>query len=233
LSDPAIKQQFVTPLFDIVASRYDQFTRWFSFGLDRRWKALLLGELAPYVHGGTRALDLACGTGDLAFAVAALGARVTGIDASTRMIDAAERRARMANPPTFLVGDMTTLDLPDASVDVVTASYALRNVPEFRSALREIARATVVGGRLLTLDFYRPTSRVWRQLFLGYLSAAGNAVGWLWHREPVVYGYIARSIDHYVSIDDFNAALVENGFRVERVYPRLHGGVAIHHALRV
>jgi ubiquinone/menaquinone biosynthesis C-methylase UbiE len=64
------------------------------------------------------------------------------------------------------------------------------------------------------------------------LSAAGNTVGWLWHREPVVYGYIARSVDHFVSIPEFNAALVEAGFAVERVYSHLYGGIAVHHALR-
>src|SRR5579863_10368420 len=93
LSDPALKQQFVTPMFDIIASRYDQFTRLFSFGLDRRWKGQLLSELSPYLSAQSRALDLACGTGDLAFALAAKGAHVTGIDASARMIDAAKQRA--------------------------------------------------------------------------------------------------------------------------------------------
>jgi ubiquinone/menaquinone biosynthesis methyltransferase len=235
LSDPALKQQFVTPLFDIVAPRYDQFTRWFSFGLDRRWKTLLLGELAAYVNAGTHALDLACGTGDLALALAVMGAQVTGIDASARMIAHARLRGSSApqGAPQFVVGDMTMLDVADESIDVVTAGYALRNVPDFRRALREIARVLHPGGRLLTLDFYRPTGAVWRRAFLTYLSVAGNAVGWLWHGEPVVYGYIARSIDHFVSIDEFNAALVETGFRVERVYSRLRGGIAVHHALRV
>jgi ubiquinone/menaquinone biosynthesis methyltransferase len=235
LSDPSLKQQFVTPMFDIVASRYDDFTRLFSFGLDRRWKATLLGDLAPYVASSTRALDLACGTGDLAFALAAMGAQVTGIDASPRMIAAAQQRVSGGAPgaPTFVVGDMTQLDAPDGSIDVVTAGYALRNVPDFRRALREIARVLKPGGRLLTLDFYKPRGAVWRRAFLGYLSAAGNTVGWLWHGEPVVYGYIARSVDHFVSIDDFNAALVECTFTVERVYRRLHGGIAVHHALRL
>jgi len=232
LSDPALKQQFVTPMFDIIAPRYDQFTRLFSFGLDRRWKAQLLAELSSHVGPNTRALDLACGSGDLAFALAARGAQVTGVDASSRMIEAAKQRSHGEPSPSFVVGDMTTLDAPDASVDVVTAGYALRNVPDYARALREIARVTKHGGRLLTLDFYRPANPLWRRAFLAYLSAAGNTVGWLWHGEPVVYGYIARSVEHFVSIDDFNAALEENGFAVERVYRRLYGGIAVHHAVR-
>jgi demethylmenaquinone methyltransferase/2-methoxy-6-polyprenyl-1,4-benzoquinol methylase len=127
---------------------------------------------------------------------------------------------------------MTALDASEASVDVVTAGYALRNVPDFRKALSEIARVLKPGGRLFTLDFYRPASPIWRRAFLAYLSAAGNAVGWLWHREPVVYGYIAHSVDHFVSIDAFNAALAETGFLVEHVHRKLLGGIAIHHARR-
>jgi ubiquinone/menaquinone biosynthesis methyltransferase len=229
LSDPALKQQFVTPMFDIIASRYDRFTRLFSFGLDRRWKAQLLAELAPFVGENTRALDLACGTGDLAFALAARGSHVTGIDASPRMIEEAKRRSSSVD---FVVGDMTALDVPDASVDVVTAGYALRNVPDYRRALREIARVLRPGGRLLTLDFYRPENIIWRRAFIAYLSASGNIVGWLWHREPVVYGYIARSVDHYISATDFTTALQESGFAAERVYRRLLGGIALHHAVR-
>lgn len=230
LSDPALKQQFVTPMFDIIAPRYDQFTRVFSFGLDRRWKDQLLAELSPFVGENTRALDLACGTGDLACALAARGAHVVGIDASARMIDAARQRTDRSQSLEFVVGDMTALDVPDASVDVVTAGYALRNVPDYTRALREIRRVLRPGGRLLTLDFYRPENAVWRRAFLAYLSVAGNTVGWLWHREPVVYGYIARSIDHYVSVTGFNAALTESGFTIERVSRRLNGGIAVHHA---
>jgi len=83
-----------------------------------------------------------------------------------------------------------------------------------------------------TLDFYRPRSALWRRVFLSYLSAAGNLVGWLWHREPVVYGYIARSIDHFVSWQEFSASLVAHGMRVERVRTKLLGGVALHFARR-
>ncbi|HET7456952.1 MAG TPA: class I SAM-dependent methyltransferase, partial [Gemmatimonadaceae bacterium] len=216
LDDPAIKQRFVTPMFDIIASRYDRFTRIFSFGMDRGWKeALLADAVAGAPSSGAVVLDLACGTGDLAFAAASRlsGARVTGIDASPAMIDEAKARRRAqaggaAGTVAFRVGDMSRLDgVADASVDLVTAGYGFRNVPDFRAAVAECARVLEPGGRLLTLDFYRPESALWRVLFLGYLRVAGDLVGWLWHREPVVYGYIARSIDHFVSWREFSAAL--------------------------
>ena len=230
LGDPALKQRLVTPLFDIVAPRYDRFTRIFSFGMDRVWKRALLDDALDVTPGHPTVVDVACGTGDLALGLAArlVDARVTGIDPSEGMIAAAERRRDGRAGIAFRVGDMMHLDLPDESVDLVTAGYGLRNVPDHERALAELARVLRPGGHLLTLDFYRPRGALWRRLFLGYLAAAGGVVGWLWHREPVVYAYIARSIERWLDVDDFAAALERAGFEVlaERVY--LRGGVATH-----
>jgi demethylmenaquinone methyltransferase/2-methoxy-6-polyprenyl-1,4-benzoquinol methylase len=233
LRDPARKQAFVTPMFDIIAPRYDAFTRLFSFGMDARWKRELLASVATSIPPDAVALDLACGTGDLAFALSTLAPRgtITGIDASEQMIAAARAR-QSTRSPAFVVGDLSHLDVGDGSVDTITAGYALRNVPDVQAALTEISRVLKPGGRLYTLDFYRPASSWWRQLFLGYLTAAGNTVGWLWHREPVVYGYIARSIDHFVSAEHFSTLLTASGFTVERATQKLLGGIALHAARR-
>ena len=225
-------------MFDIIAPRYDRFTRVFSFGMDRRWKADLIAWLNDTIARDARVLDLACGTGDLAFAAGAraIQGSVTGIDASPRMIELARERAAREAPSGnvhFEVGDMSSLDAETASVDVVTAGYGLRNVPDYEHAVREIARVLRPGGTLATLDFYRPEPWLWRRLFLWYLSAAGNWVGWLWHRQPVVYGYIAPSIDHFVSWRQFCSTLEQSGLRVDAVRTKLFGGVALHFATRV
>jgi SAM-dependent methyltransferase len=96
LRDPGIKQRFVTTVFEVVAPRYDRFTRAFSFGMDRGWKQQLLDELTRRVQGNTTVLDLASGTGDLALGAAASlpHARVLGVDVSRRMVAAAEQRRR-------------------------------------------------------------------------------------------------------------------------------------------
>lgn len=234
LRDPERKQRLVTPLFDIVAPRYDRFTRLFSFGMDAKWKRTLLEAVGDVAPPRATVLDVACGTGDLAFGVAALlaDARVTGVDPSERMIAAAERRRDGRAGVTFRAGDMMHLDLPDASVDVVTAGYGVRNAPDHRRALAELARVLRPGGRLLTLDFYRPTRPIWRRVFLGWLAATGRIVGWLWHREPVVYGYIARSIESWLSIGEFSGALEDAGLEVETVRSYLRGAIAIHVARR-
>jgi demethylmenaquinone methyltransferase/2-methoxy-6-polyprenyl-1,4-benzoquinol methylase len=224
-------------MFDLIAPRYDRFTRVFSFGMDRHWKAELTSRMRGTIGPRSCVLDLACGTGDLAFAAAerAVEGTVLGIDASPRMIELARERARRESPSgvvRFELGDISALDVPTASVDAVSAGYALRNAPDYDQAVREIARVLRPGGTLATLDFYRPEAAWWRALLLAYLSAAGNWVGWLWHREPVVYGYIARSIDHFVSWQRFSATLERHGLRVDGVRTKLLGGVALHFATR-
>ena len=237
LADPARKQQFVTPMFDIIAPRYDAFTRVFSFGMDAAWKAELLATLRGQVTDDAVAVDIACGTGDLAFAVAALaaGGRVLGIDASSRMIEHARARAaalRDQPTPAFDVGDMAHLPCRDASVDLITGGYALRNAPDWRAALAECARVLKPGGLLVTLDFYRPANALWRALFLAYLRTAGETIGWLWHGHGIVYGYIAPSIAHFCTIGEYETALADAGFRVEHRAVKLAGGVALHVARR-
>jgi demethylmenaquinone methyltransferase/2-methoxy-6-polyprenyl-1,4-benzoquinol methylase len=234
LRDPALKQRLVTPLFDVVAPDYDRFTRRFSFGMDRGWKRAVVGAVADLAPTHALVLDVACGTGDIALGVARRlpDVHVTGIDPSRGMIAVAERQRDGRAGIDFRVGDMMHLDFPDAAADVVTSGYGLRNVPDHRKALAELARVLRPGGHLVTLDFYRPTGPLWRRIFLGYLGAAGSIVGWLRYREPVVYGYIARSIAAWTSVGGFSDALAEAGFEVLTVRRHLRGGVAMHVARR-
>ena len=236
LRDPARKQAFVTPMFEHIAPRYDAFTRLFSFGMDARWKETLMTWFSRRAPGRPDVLDVACGTGDLALRALALrpGATVLGVDAARGMIERARVRvtAAQAAHVRFETGDLTLLPLADASVDVVLAGYALRNVPHYEGALAELHRVLRPGGLLLTLDFYRPSFAPWRALFLGYLQLSGSVVGWWWHRAPIIYGYIAHSIRHFVTADAFGAALARSGFDVAERRDHLLGGIALHAAVR-
>jgi len=232
LDDPALKPAFVTPMFDLIAPRYDEFTRLFSFGMDAGWKRELLTQALATTGELRTTLDLACGTGDLAFAVgSARGtSRVVGVDASTNMLSIARARASaagLADRVTFREGDMSSLPAPDASIDLVTCGYGFRNA-NLAPSLAECARVLRSGGVLAALDFYRPPSALWRALFLGYLRATGNAVGWWWHREPVAYGYIAHSIAAYVTSTEFTTTASRAGLELVRVSTHLGGGVATH-----
>jgi ubiquinone/menaquinone biosynthesis methyltransferase len=226
---PDAKRQYNRRLFTTIADRYDLITRVLSYGQDARWKRRLvaMAEVRP----GERALDLACGTGDLACAVAARGARAIGLDLTERMLHHARRRPDARGVP-FVTGDMTRLPFPSASFDLVTTGYGLRNVPDLAASLAEIARVLRPGGRLLSLDFNLPSSRLVRAAYLAYLGSVGGALGWLLHRDPDTYRYIPASIRRYPGAAGVADKMRECGFAPVRVVPLLFGLMTLHVARR-
>jgi demethylmenaquinone methyltransferase/2-methoxy-6-polyprenyl-1,4-benzoquinol methylase len=240
LASPAIRQRYVTTMFEIIAPKYDRFTRAFSFGLDRQWKADLIEALGQHIRRDARVVDLACGTGNLTVAMTQLAPEgsVLGIDASPTMV-ACARTATAAQtirmPPgqlEFQVGDIMALDLPDGCADAVTVGYGLRNVPDLAAALGEIHRVLKPGGILGNLDFVLPEPGPWRFLLLTYLKLMGDLYGWWYHGDAQIYGYIARSISHFVTRKQLDQALGAAGFTVLAGMDRLLGGVSMQVARR-
>jgi ubiquinone/menaquinone biosynthesis methyltransferase len=226
------KGRYVRRLFSTIADRYDLITVLLSFGLDARWKRRAVDLAAPAT--GVRALDLACGTGDIAFALAARGASVVGLDVTYRMLELANLRASgtrgNADPPaaTFVQADMMALPFDDAQFDVVTTGYGLRNVPALGPALDEIKRVLRPGGLLVSLDFNRPSNAFVRWIYLAYLSMVGGALGWVLHREPDTYRYIPASIRRYPGAPAVCELMARTGFASARWFPVLGGFMAIH-----
>lgn len=183
------------------------------------------------VRAGERALDLACGTGDLALAVADRGAITVGLDITHRMLQLGRRRAAGA-AVAFINGDMTSLPFRSCSFDLVTTGYGLRNVPDLDAAIAEIARVLRPRGRLLSLDFNRPESAVIRAAYLAYLTLAGSTLGWMLHRDPDTYRYIPASIRRYPGARGVADRMVVNGFTNVRIVPLLFGLMTLHLAER-
>ena len=226
------KAVYVRRLFATIADRYDLITRVLSYGRDAAWKRRLVAMSGA--GPGTRVLDLACGTGDIAFALAERGARVTGLDLTLRMIELARSKSPPRPAVAFLTGDMMGLPFADgARFDVVTAGYGLRNVPRLEPAIGEIRRVLRPGGLLLSLDFNRPSSALMRGIYLGYLTIVGSALGWILHRDPDTYRYIPESIERYPGADGVASLLERSGFQDCRVVPLLGGLMAINTARRL
>jgi demethylmenaquinone methyltransferase / 2-methoxy-6-polyprenyl-1,4-benzoquinol methylase len=236
MRDTQRKQGLVTPMFNVIAPRYDAFTRLFSFGMDAGWKRALVAAVISRASTASRALDVACGTGDIALSLAAAkpALYVSGIDPSEQMLAMARKRRTSESDARvdFELGTLAALPVPASSVDIITVGYGFRNVPELESAIRECARVLRPGGVLGSLDFFLPRNALWRALFLLYLRVAGDVVGWLWHRTPAIYGYIARSIETFVTAETFRLLLQTHGFKVETEKRMLFGGVAMHVAIR-
>ena len=233
IATPDGKRRLVRAIFATIADRYDFITVVLSYGQDRRWKRRLIDLAAP--RPGARALDLATGTGDLAFALASHGARVVGLDITFRMIELANGKAApaaLSRPPSFVVGDMLALPFPSGSFDIVTTGYGLRNVPNLATAIEEIERVLSPGGCVLSLDFNRPSNRLVRSAYLAYLTLVGAALGWALHRDPDTYRYIPASIRQYPGAEAVARLFESRGFTGVRCYPVLGGLMTIHHAIR-
>ncbi len=223
------KATYVRRLFHTIADRYDLITRLLSYGQDQRWKARLVVQAAP--RPGLRALDLASGTGDIALALAARGCRVTALDITHRMLQLARAKPGAAAIG-CVTGDMMALPFPPASFDLVTTGYGIRNVPRIETAIAEIARVLRPGGRLLSLDFNRPSNAAMRAVYLAYLTGVGSVIGWALHRDPDTYRYIPESIRRYPGAGGVAALLAQAGFDDCRVLPLLGGLMAINTARR-
>jgi demethylmenaquinone methyltransferase/2-methoxy-6-polyprenyl-1,4-benzoquinol methylase len=216
----------VRDLFGTIARRYDLINDLQSLGLHRVWKRRLvrLARLGP----GQRALDLCCGTGDVAFALARTGARVTGVDFSPAMLAVArERASRQAGAVEFREGDALQLPFADDSFDAVTISYGLRNLADFAAGLAEIRRVLRSGGRLLVLDFGKPANRLWRGLYFAYLRAAVPVFGRLFAGSADAYAYILESLRHYPGQQGVAELMQSQDLVNVRVLDLLGGAMAI------
>ena len=190
----------VNDLFGAIARRYDLLNDIQSFGLHRSWKRRAV-ELAA-VKSGDRALDLCCGTGDLALALARRGAEVTGMDFSPAMLEIAEARRKrnfksQISNLKFLPGDALQIPFPDASFDIVTVGYGLRNLTSWEKGLAEMHRVAKPGARLVVLDFGKPANALWRGIYFAHLKCAVPLLGWIFCGNADAYAYILESLKQY------------------------------------
>ncbi len=229
LTAPAAKLEYNRRLFRAVSRRYRALTPLLSFGQDGSWKRRLVRMLPPGPRG--RALDLACGTGDIAYLLARRywQGSVTGVDLSPEMVARALRRAGTVpgGGVRFQIGDMTRLPAAAQSMDVVTGGYALRNAPDLRAVLTEVHRVLRPGGTAAFLEFTKSHRPAVRRLQLALLGLWGGLWGWLLHRNPEVYAYIARSLALFPDRPGLASLLRDTGFRNIRFRTLSAGFVAI------
>ncbi len=190
----------VNDLFARIARRYDLINDLQSFGLHRLWKRRVVRLAA--VQPGQRALDLCCGTGDLALALAQQGAETIGLDFSPQMLEVAATRQNK-NPqsatrnPQFIQGDAQQLSFPENSFEIVTVGYGLRNLTRWETGLAEMRRVAKPGGRLIVLEFGKPANALWRALYFTHLRCSVPLIGLLFCGNAQAYAYILESLKHY------------------------------------
>jgi demethylmenaquinone methyltransferase/2-methoxy-6-polyprenyl-1,4-benzoquinol methylase len=238
----------VNHLFATIASRYDFINDLQSFGLHRRWKNRLvrLAKVAP----GDRALDVCCGTGDIAQRLARAGAKVTGLDFSEPMLAvarqrSADRRGHGSGPaiqeladsavraPEFIQGDATKLPFEVNTFDIVSVGYGLRNLTSWETGLTEMLRVTRPGGRVLVLDFGKPDNALWRWLYFTYLRLFVPVLGLVFCGNASAYAYILESLKHYPAQNGVAAKMRELGMKNVRIVNLLGGVMSINYGEKV
>jgi demethylmenaquinone methyltransferase/2-methoxy-6-polyprenyl-1,4-benzoquinol methylase len=231
------KSRLVGAMFARVAARYDLMNDLMSAGVHRLWKAAMIDWLAP--QPGMRLLDVAGGTGDIAFRVldrlARRGqapARIVVCDVNPRMLEVGRDRALDDNRPdaiAWLCADAEALPLEDRSVDAYTIAFGIRNVTRIERVLAEARRVLAPGGRFLCLEFATVASPALRRAYDAYSFAV---LPWLGERvagDRAAYRYLAESIRRFPDQATF-ARLIERAGPERVRYRDLSGGIAALHS---
>jgi demethylmenaquinone methyltransferase/2-methoxy-6-polyprenyl-1,4-benzoquinol methylase len=222
------KGRYVQAMFDTIATHYDRVNDLMTAGAHRQWKrqVVALAALAP----GGKALDLATGTGDIAFLLAdRVGSQgeIVGLDFSEGMLAIARERDLEGRPITWVQGDMTALDLPDASFDAVTVGYGLRNVTDLDRALSEIHRVLRPGGRAVSLDLGKPRFRLIRWGADVYSFRVVPLIGGLVSGNRDAYKYLPTSNLSFVDQRELAKRMEAVGFTEVQVHDRAMGAMAL------
>ena len=215
----------IAAMFDGVAARYDRTNSVLSFAQDRGWRRAT--RLALDLRPGELVLDLGAGTGVSTQELARSGAFSVGADLSLGMLHVG--KATRPEVP-LLAADALALPFADGAFDAVTISFALRNVVDVAAALRELARVTRPGGRLVVCEFSHPTNAAFRTAYLSYLMRSLPAVARAVASDPDAYVYLAESIRAWPDQRELAGRITGAGW--QRVaWRNLTGGiVALHRA---
>lgn len=204
---PGERERRIRAVFQAVAGRYDLMNDVMSFGIHRLWKRRMAKAAAA--QPGQFVVDLAGGTGDVARLMAVPGCMVVVCDPSSEMM--AVGRERCPETVRFTEGTAEAMPFPDASVDVVTIAFGLRNVTSLDAALREINRVLKPGGRFLCLEFSKPLAPI-RPFYDAYSFAIIPRLGAWVARAPEAYEYLVESIRRFPDQKALAQAMKTAGF---------------------
>ena len=206
------KKTLVTRLFNDIAKSYDFFNHFFSFGVDFYWRSRLVKKINPSKTDVV--LDVATGTGDVAFKLSPKSKSITGIDIASNMIKLAniKRIKKNAKNTNFLVGDAENLPFSDNSFDLVTISYGYRNISNQIKALKEFNRILKPKGKLYILEFSEPTNFIVSPFYKFYSYKVMPFVASIFTKK-YAYDYLPESIDMFPNRKSIKKTIQDNGFK--------------------
>jgi demethylmenaquinone methyltransferase/2-methoxy-6-polyprenyl-1,4-benzoquinol methylase len=230
---PTEKTQRVRGVFSSVAARYDLMNDAMSGGMHRLWKDRFVRRVKP--RAGEQVLDMAGGTGDIAFRLSAQGAHVTVADINPEMLAVGMDRARDRGIDglVWTEANAETLTFPDRFFDAYTIAFGIRNVTDIPAALREAHRVLKRGGRFFCLEFSTTTWPGFGEVYDAYSHRVVPRLGQLLAQDSDSYRYLVESIRRFPDMPRFEAMIAAAGFANTRVEPMLGGLVAIHSGWKI
>ena len=233
LVSPEEKTRRVGQVFSSVARRYDVMNELMSGGMHRLWKDRFVARVKP--RSGEDILDMAGGTGDVAFRMARRGAQVTVADINSDMLEVGRQRAerRALAGLRWKVENAERLSFADASFDAYTIVFGIRNVTDIPAALREAHRVLRRGGRFYCMEFSSSDWPGFATLYEAYASAVIPKVGKLVADDEESYRYLVESIRRFPRPAAFKAMVNDAGFVRAAAEPMLGGLVTIHSGWKI
>src|SRR5205085_2607101 len=227
------KPQRVRGVFSSGAARYDVMNDLMSAGMHRHWKNQFVRRVKA--RRGESILDMAGGSGDIAFRLAASGAAVTVADINPEMLEVGRKRAteRGIEGLAWSEQNAEVLSFADPSFDAYTIAFGIRNVTDIQKALGEAHRVLKIGGRLYCLEFSSVTWPGFASLYDRYSMHVVPQIGKYVARDEASYRYLVESIRRFPPMEAFKAMIEKAGFTQTRVEPILGGLVAIHSGWKV
>ena len=233
LVSPEEKTQRVGAVFSSVARRYDVMNDLMSRGLHRRWKDRFVARVKP--RAGERILDMAGGTGDVAFRLARHGARVTVADINADMLDVGKQRSKQRGIDglEWQVENAEALSFANSSFDAYSIAFGIRNVTDIPAALREAHRVLKRGGRFYCLEFSTSEWPGFAQIYEAWASNVIPRIGKVVADDEASYRYLVESIRRFPKPEAFRRMIEEAGFVRTAAEPLLGGLVAIHSGWKI
>lgn len=230
---PAEKTARVGGVFTSVASSYDLMNDAMSGGMHRLWKDRFVRRVKP--RSGEQILDMAGGTGDIAFRLAESGAAITVADINPAMLEVGMDRAqkRELDGLVWSEANAESLTFPDRFFDAYTIAFGIRNVTDISKALREAHRVLRRGGRFFCLEFSTVTWPGFADVYDAYSHHLVPKLGQLLARDANSYRYLVESIRRFPDMPRFEAMIGEAGFVNTKVEPIMGGLVAIHSGWKI
>lgn len=230
---PEEKTRRVGDVFASVARSYDIMNDLMSAGAHRLWKSDFVAQLNP--RPGEQVLDMAGGTGDIAFRIAARGADVTVADINPAMLEVGRERAEKRGIAglTWSEQNAETLSFSDQSFDAYTIAFGIRNVTDIPAALREAHRVLRWGGRFFCLEFSTTTWPGFAELYDLYSEKLVPRIGEVVAKDAESYRYLIESIRRFPPMPEFAEMIRAAGFAQVRYRPILGGAVAVHSGWKV